>query len=110
MIAYLKIIEIMSKAQEKEHAENFMKQFEDSGLKPLQPTYVDLMQMYMCLSMYGEVESTFSRCMAKSRPSRVAYEIYLESLIKCGMLERVEGVFAELQKDGAIGIKSRCAT
>lgn len=107
VIAYLKIIEIMSKAQEKEHAENFMKQFEDSGLKPLQPSYVDLMQMYMCLSMYGEVESTFSRCMAKCRPNRAAYEIYLESLIKCGMLERAEGLFAELQKDGAIGIKSK---
>lgn len=107
VIAYLKIIEIMSKAQEKEHAENFMKQLEDSGLKPLQPSYVDLMQMYMCLSMYDEVESTFSRCMAKCRPNRRAYEIYLESLIKCGMLERAEGVFAGLQKDGAMGIKSK---
>ena len=45
--------------------------------------------------------------MARCRPNWATYEIYLESLIKCGMLERVEGVFAELQKDGAIGIKSK---
>ena len=42
---------VLAQEKEVEHAENFMKQFEDSGLKPLQPSYVDLMQIYMCLSM-----------------------------------------------------------
>ncbi|KAH9297772.1 hypothetical protein KI387_029454 [Taxus chinensis] len=107
MIAYEKIIQILSNAQEKKHAENFMNQFEDSGLKPLQSSYVALMRMYMSLLMYNEVESTFSRCMTKCRPNRVAYDLYLESLIKCGKLEKAEEVFTGLQKDGAMGIKSK---
>ena len=45
--------------------------------------------------------------MARCQPNWEAYEIYIESLIKCGMLDRAEGVFAELQNDGDIGIKSK---
>eukprot|EP01018_Ginkgo_biloba_P004135 Gb_32793 [translate_table: standard] len=107
VVAYQKIIEVMSKAQEKEHAESFLKQFEDSGMKPLQSSYVDLMLMYLGLSMYDEVDSTFSRCVAKSRPTRLINNIYLESLIKCGKLERAEEVFVGLQKDGALGANTQ---
>ncbi|GLJ43880.1 hypothetical protein SUGI_0914700 [Cryptomeria japonica] len=107
VIAYEKIIRVLSNVQEKEYAENYMKQFEDSGLKPLQSSYVDLMQMYMSLRMYNKVESTFSRSITKCRPKWIAYDLYLESLIKCGELEKAEEVFTGLQKDSAMGVKGK---
>eukprot|EP01018_Ginkgo_biloba_P016848 Gb_24325 [translate_table: standard] len=107
IIAYQKIIEVMSKAQEKEYAEYFLKQFEDSGMKTLQSSYVDLMQMYLGLSMYDDVDSIFSRCKTKCRPNQPAYNVYLESLIQSCKLERAEEVFAGLQKDGSVGVNAQ---
>eukprot|EP00252_Welwitschia_mirabilis_P027415 TRINITY_DN9393_c0_g1_i1.p1 TRINITY_DN9393_c0_g1~~TRINITY_DN9393_c0_g1_i1.p1 ORF type:complete len:781 (-),score=136.46 TRINITY_DN9393_c0_g1_i1:645-2987(-) len=96
VIAYHKIIQIMSIFHEIEHAENLMKEYEESGLKSLQSSYIELMQMYMRLSMFDKVELTFSRCKLHCQPNRDIYNTYIESLIELGKLKDAGELFEDL--------------
>ncbi|KAL3730592.1 hypothetical protein ACJRO7_027592 [Eucalyptus globulus] len=60
--AYHKIIEVICKAQDVELAESLMAEFKNSGLKPLGPSFVDMMNMYFNLGLHDKLESAFSQC------------------------------------------------
>ena len=105
--AYLKVIEILCKAQENELAESLMAEFIDTGLKPVLPSYIDIMNMYFNLSLHDRVESAFTQCLEKCQPTRTVYSIYLDSLVKVGNLDKAEGIFCEMQSSGAIGANAR---
>ncbi|XP_010258255.1 PREDICTED: pentatricopeptide repeat-containing protein At2g15820, chloroplastic [Nelumbo nucifera] len=107
VVAYHKIIEVMSKAQEMEIAETIMSEFLDSGLKPLMPSFIDLMSMYFNLNLHGKLESTFSQCIEKCHPNRTIYNIYLDSLVKSGHIDKAEDIFSKMNNDGTIGVNSR---
>ncbi|XP_031473900.1 pentatricopeptide repeat-containing protein OTP51, chloroplastic [Nymphaea colorata] len=103
IVAYHKIIEVMSKAQEAEIAETIMDEFRKNEMKPLLPAYVDLMNMYLDLSMHDKVESAFVQCSTECRPNRTVYNVYLESLVQTNNLEKAEEVFIQMQTNGALG-------
>ncbi|XP_058090087.1 pentatricopeptide repeat-containing protein OTP51, chloroplastic-like [Magnolia sinica] len=107
VVAYHKIIEVMSKAQETEIVETLMSEFLDSGLKPLMPSYIDMMIMYFNLGLHDKLESAFSQCLLKCRPNRTAYTIYLDSLVSTGGLEKAEEIFNEMHMNAAVGVNSR---
>ncbi|KAF8399526.1 hypothetical protein HHK36_015393 [Tetracentron sinense] len=107
VVAYHKIIEVLSKAQEIELAENLMGEFLKSGLKPLMPSFIDLMNMYFNLSLHDKLESAFSQCLEKCNPNRTIYNIYLDSLVKTGNLDNAEDIFNQMHNSGAIGVSSR---
>ncbi|CAN6444377.1 unnamed protein product [Victoria cruziana] len=103
IVTYHKIIEVMSKAREAEIAETIMDEFMKSGMKPLLPAFVDLMNMYLDLSMHDKVESAFVQCSTECRPNRAVYNIYLESLVQTDNLQKAEEVFTQMQTNGALG-------
>lgn len=105
--AYHKIIEVMTKAKETETAETLIKEFTESGMKPLMPAFLDLMNMYLNLENHDKLELTFSKCLTRCRPNRSMYNIYLESLVKTGNLEKAEGIFNEMHANGTIGANAR---
>ncbi|XP_015874239.3 pentatricopeptide repeat-containing protein At2g15820, chloroplastic [Ziziphus jujuba] len=106
-LAYHKVIEILCRAQEVELAESVMVEFLNSGLKPLMPSYVDLMSMYFDLGLHDKVELAFIQCLQKCRPNRTIYTIYLDSLVKGSNLEKAEEIFDQMQNSGAIGVDAR---
>ncbi|KAJ7981560.1 Pentatricopeptide repeat-containing protein [Quillaja saponaria] len=105
--AYHKIIEILCKSQEMELAESLMMDFITSGLKPLLPSYIHLMNMYFNLGLHAKLESVFSQCLEKCRLNRTIYSIYLDSLVTVGNIDKAEDIFNQMNNDGAIGINSR---
>lgn len=107
VVAYHKVIEILCKALEIELAESLMEEFISSGLKPVMPAYIDLMNMYFNLSFHDRVELAFSQCLEKCQPSRTVYSIYLDSLVKVSNLEKAEEIFGQMHENGAIGISAR---
>lgn len=107
VVAYRKVIEILCRAQEVELAESLMTEFQSSGLKPLLPSYTDIMTMYSNLSLHENVELTFTKCLEKCRPNRTIYGIYLDSLVKVNNVEKAEEIFNEMQGIGAIGVDAR---
>ncbi|GMP38181.1 hypothetical protein CsSME_00009525 [Camellia sinensis var. sinensis] len=107
VVAYHKIIEVLSKGLEMELAESLMKEFMESGLKPLMPCFIDLMDMYLSLDLHDKLESTFSLSLEKCRPNRTIYNIYLDSLVKIGNIEKAEEIFNQMVSNGAIGVNSR---
>ncbi|PSS02563.1 Pentatricopeptide repeat-containing protein [Actinidia chinensis var. chinensis] len=107
VVAYHKVIEVLSKAQETELAESLMKEFTESSLKPLMPSFINLMDMYIILDLHDKVESTFSQSLEKCRPNRTIYNIYLDSLVKTGNIEKAEEIFNEMLSNGAIGVNTR---
>lgn len=107
VVAYHKIIEVLSKAQQIELAESLMGEFLESGLKPLGPSYIDLMEMYFSLDLHDKLESTFSQCLDKFRPNRTIYNIYLESLVKSGNIGKAEEVFNQMLSNDSIGVNTR---
>ncbi|KAA8536162.1 hypothetical protein F0562_028640 [Nyssa sinensis] len=107
VVSYHKIIEVLSKAQEMELAESLMAEFIDSGLKPLMPSFIDLMDMYFNLSLHDKLESTFIQCLEKCRPNRTIYNIYLDSLVRSGNLNKAEDIFNQMYSNGAIGVNTR---
>ncbi|XP_057965862.1 pentatricopeptide repeat-containing protein At2g15820, chloroplastic [Malania oleifera] len=107
VVAYHKIIEVLSKAQEMELAESLMTEFINSGMKPLVRSFIDLMNMYFNLGFHDKVESTFIHCLDKCSLNRTVYSIYLESLVKSGNLDRAEDIFNQMVTNGAIGVNSR---
>lgn len=105
--AYHKIIEIFCKAQQIELAESLMKEFLESGKKPLMPSYIDLVDMYLSLGLHNKLELTFVECMEKCRPNRTIYNIYLDSLVRVGNLGKAEEIFNEMQSNGTVGVSTR---
>ncbi|OAY69657.1 Pentatricopeptide repeat-containing protein OTP51, chloroplastic [Ananas comosus] len=105
--AYHKIIQIMSEAREIEIAESLMDEFTESSMKHLIPAFLDLMYMYFDLGMHEKLESTFSKCLARCRPNRVVYNIYLESLVRVGNIEKAEEIFNEMHSNGTIGSNAK---
>ncbi|CAN1278372.1 Pentatricopeptide repeat-containing protein At2g15820, chloroplastic [Linum perenne] len=104
--AYQKIIEVLCDAQRVELAELVMQELAQSGLKPLAPSYVALVKMYLNLSMDDKVESTVYLCQEKCRPNRAIYNLYLDSLLKLGNLSKAEEIFIHMQSNEAIGVDS----
>ncbi|XP_050233775.1 pentatricopeptide repeat-containing protein At2g15820, chloroplastic [Mercurialis annua] len=105
--AYHKIIEVLCRAREVELAESVLKEFIRSGMKPLMPSFNDIMNMYLNLNMHEKLESAFSACINNSRPNRDIYNIYLDSLIKVGKLEKAQDAFNNMLSDEAIGVNTR---
>ncbi|WJX19509.1 Pentatricopeptide repeat-containing protein [Trifolium repens] len=105
--AYNKIIEILCKAQASEFAESVMTDFVNSGLKPLTPSYVYLLNMYFNLESHDKLEEVFSQCLEKCRPNTSIYSIYLDSLVKVGKLDKAEHIFSQMFRDASIGVNAR---
>lgn len=105
--SYHKIIEIMTKAREVDIVEQLMNEFIESDMKHLMPAFLDLMYMYMDLDMHENLELTFLKCIARCRPNRILYTIYLESLVKFGNIEKAEEVFGEMHNNGMIGTNTK---
>lgn len=106
-VAYHKIIEVLSRAHELELAESLMSEFKESGLKPLMPSYIDLLTMYITLALHDKLDSAFSECLEKCRPNRTIYNIYLDSLLKVGNITKAEETFELMLATGSIGVNSR---
>lgn len=106
-VAFHKIIEVLSKAQAIELAESIMTEFMNSGMKPLMPAFIDLMNMYFSLSLHEKLESTFFQCLGECRPNRTIYNIYLNSLVQVGNLDKAEEIFCQMQSDCAVGVDTR---
>ncbi|KAM6559113.1 hypothetical protein CsatA_028352 [Cannabis sativa] len=104
---YHKIIEILCKAQEIELAESLMTEFMGSGLKPVVPSFIYIMNMYYNLGFHDKVELAFTQCLERCQPSCTVYSIYLDSLVKVGNLVKAEEIFCEMQNDVAIGVNAR---
>ncbi|KAM7479218.1 hypothetical protein LguiA_027431 [Lonicera macranthoides] len=107
VVAFHKIIEVLCKAQEIELAESLMTEFINNGLKPLMPSYIDLVDTYLKSSLYDKLEATFFQCLEKCRPNRTIYNIYLSSLVQVGNLEKAEDIFNQMYSNGAIGVNTR---
>ncbi|XP_045831940.1 pentatricopeptide repeat-containing protein At2g15820, chloroplastic-like [Trifolium pratense] len=105
--AYNKIIEILCKAQASEFAESVMTDFVNSGLKPLTPSYVYLLNMYFNLESHDKLEEVFSQCLENCRPNTAIYSIYLDSLVKVGKLDKAEDIFSQMFRDASIGVNAR---
>ncbi|KEH16011.1 PPR containing plant-like protein [Medicago truncatula] len=105
--AYNKIIEILCKAQESEFAESIMTDFVKSGLKPLTPSYVYLLNMYFNMESHDKLEEAFSQCLEKCHPNSAVYSIYLDSLVKVGKIDKAEDIFSQMFRDTSIGVSAR---
>ncbi|XP_027360328.1 pentatricopeptide repeat-containing protein At2g15820, chloroplastic [Abrus precatorius] len=105
--AYNQIIEILCKEQESEIAESIMEDFVKSGLKPLTPSYVYLLNMYFNLELHDKLEEAFSQCLENCRPNCTIYSIYLNSLVKIGNIDKAEDVFNQMVRDATIGVNAR---
>jgi len=105
--AYNKIIEILCKAQESEFAESIMTNFVKSGLKPLTPSYVYLLNMYYNMESHDKLEEAFSQCLEKCHPNSAIYSIYLDSLVKVGKIDKAEDIFSQMFRDASIGVSAR---
>ncbi|CAL9038455.1 unnamed protein product [Musa banksii] len=105
--AYLKIIEVMSKAEETEITETIFDEYIGSGMKPVMPAFLSLMSMYFNLHLHDKLEIAFSRCATGCCPNRSIYNLYLESLVRVGYLEKAEDIFNEMHTNGMIGTNAR---
>ncbi|KAL0334811.1 UNVERIFIED_CONTAM: Pentatricopeptide repeat-containing protein, chloroplastic [Sesamum radiatum] len=107
VVSYYKIIEVLCKAQEVELAESLMTEFINSGMKPLMPSFIAMMNMYANLSLHDKVESTFFWCLEKCCPNRNVYDLYLDSLVQTENLAKAEQIFNQMHADEAIGVNTR---
>ncbi|KAK6253590.1 hypothetical protein QUC31_015310 [Theobroma cacao] len=105
--AYHKIIEVLCKSQQMDLAESLMKEFMESGKKPLMPSYIELTDMYLNMSLHDKLESTFLECLEKCRPNRTIYNVYLNSLVKVGNLEKAGEIFGQMHGNSTIGVNAR---
>nr|GMC78387.1 pentatricopeptide repeat-containing protein At2g15820, chloroplastic [Ipomoea batatas] len=108
VIAYHKIIEVLSKAEKLELAESIMTEFIDSGLGPLRPSFIDMMKMYSALGLHEKLESTFFQCLKKCRPNRKVFSIYLDSLVQIGSINEAGEVFNQMIENTSIGVNAHC--
>jgi pentatricopeptide repeat protein len=104
---YHKIIEVLCKAEEVELAESLMQELVQSGMKPLTPSFISIMDMYLNLNLHDKLESAFSACLEKCRPNRSVYMIYLDSLVKVGNFDKAEEIFNHMRNNEAIGVNAR---
>ncbi|XP_022726240.1 pentatricopeptide repeat-containing protein At2g15820, chloroplastic [Durio zibethinus] len=105
--AYHKIIEVFCKSQQMDRAESLMKEFIEGGKKPLMPSYIELVEMYLNLSLHDKLELTFLECLEKCRPNRTIYNIYLNSLVKVGNLGKAEEIFNQMHGNVTIGVNGK---
>ncbi|XP_016505903.1 pentatricopeptide repeat-containing protein At2g15820, chloroplastic [Nicotiana tabacum] len=105
--AYYKIIKVLSKSQRLDLAESIMSEFINSGMKPLIPSFIDLMGMYSIAGLHEKMETTFLRCREVCGPNQTVFNIYLDSLVHTGNLNRAEEIFNEMRGDVAISLDSR---
>ncbi|XP_006296983.2 pentatricopeptide repeat-containing protein At2g15820, chloroplastic [Capsella rubella] len=103
---YHKIIEVLCKFQQVEYAESLLKEFVESGKKPLLPSYIEIAKMYFDLGLYEKLEMAFIECLKKCQPSQTIYNIYLDSLVKIGNLEKAGDVFDEMKNNGTINVNA----
>nr|XP_043626930.1 pentatricopeptide repeat-containing protein At2g15820, chloroplastic [Erigeron canadensis] len=99
-----KMIEVLCKAHAAELAESIMKEFIESGKKPLMPSFIDLMDMYFTLGMHNKLEYTFLQSLEKCSPSRTIFNLYLKSLVRTGKLEKAEDILRQMQNLEGVGI------
>lgn len=107
MSGYHKIIEVLCKVQQVELVETLMKEFEESGKKPLLPSFIEIAKMYFDLGLHEKLEMAFVQCLEKCQPSQPIYNIYLDSLTKIGNLEKAGDVFNEMKNNGTINVSAR---
>ncbi|KAL1833731.1 hypothetical protein ACET3Z_003382 [Daucus carota] len=105
--AFHKVIEVLCNAQEMELAESVMTEFINSGMKPLMPSYIDLLNLYYSLGLHDKLEATFSQCLENCDPNRSMFNIYLKSLVQIGNLEKAEEIFNQMYRNEAVGINTR---
>lgn len=105
IVTYHAIIDVM--AADGLHTEEVLQlltEVEKSGLKPLQPCFNSVMNMYLKLKMHEEVESIFNRGKAaKARPAHAAYNMLIKAYTDSGQLEKAETVFQEMKKTEGMG-------
>lgn len=104
VVSYYKIVEVLCKAQDTELAESLMMEFVNSGLKPLTRSFIDMMNMYMKLTLHDKVESTFLWCLEKCHPNHTIYNLYLDSLVQTRNLYKAEEIFNKMHADETIGV------
>ncbi|CAA0807565.1 Pentatricopeptide repeat-containing protein [Striga hermonthica] len=105
--SYNKIIEIFCRARNMDLAESLMSEFIDNGLRPVMQSFIEIMLAYADSGSPDKVGSTFLWFLDKSRPNKTAYNLYLDSLVDSGDLDRAELTFNHMHADDAIGINAR---
>lgn len=105
--AFHKVIEVLCSSEEMELAESVMTEFINSGMKPLMPAYINLLNLYYSLSLYNKLEATFSQCLENCDPNQSMYNIYLKSLVQIGNLEKAEEIFNQMYRNEAVGINTK---
>lgn len=105
--AYHEIIEVLCKAQNVELAESVMAEFIQTGLKPLAPSYIDLMNLYFSQSSHDKLELTFYQCLEQCQPNCAIYSVYLDSLVRVGNLNKAEEIFNHMNSSVTIGVSKR---
>ncbi|KAE8703139.1 Pentatricopeptide repeat-containing protein [Hibiscus syriacus] len=105
--AYHKIIEITCKSEQMDLAESLMKEFIESGKKPLMPSYIELTDMFLKSNLHDKLESTFIECLEKCQPNRTIFNIYLNSLVKVGNLGKAGEIFNQMRGNAIIGINAK---
>ncbi|KAI3716070.1 hypothetical protein L6452_23132 [Arctium lappa] len=105
--AFHKIIEVLCKAHAAELAESLMKDFIGSGKKALMPSFINLMEMYLTLGMHDKLEYIFFQSLEKCRPNRTIYNMYLESLVRSGSLDKAEEILRQMQSDETVGVDTK---
>lgn len=104
---YHKIIEVLCKVPQVEFAESLLKEFVESGKKPLLPSYIEIAKMYFDLGLHEKLEMAFVECLEKCQPSQTIYNIYLDSLVKISNLEKAGDVFDEMKNNGTINVNAK---
>ncbi|KAK0580601.1 hypothetical protein LWI29_003999 [Acer saccharum] len=100
---YRELIEVLCKAENTKLAESVMDEFVKSGMKPpliIMPSYINISNLN--LGMPDRLHLAFFEY-----ENILVYNIYLESLIKAGNVEKADEVFNQMQSDEAIGIDAR---
>ncbi|KAI9181728.1 hypothetical protein LWI28_017932 [Acer negundo] len=104
---YRELIEVLCKAKNAKLAESVMDEFVKSSMKPpvIMPSYINITNLN--LGMPDRLHLAFFEY-----ENILVYNIYLESLIKAGNVEKADEVFNQTQSDEeAIGIDlSSCNT
>ncbi|KAK2665167.1 hypothetical protein Ddye_003741 [Dipteronia dyeriana] len=101
---YRDLIEVLCKAESTKLAESVMDEFGKSCMKPplIVPSYINITDLN--LGMRDRLHLAFYD---SEYENILVYNIYLESLIKAGNVEKAEEVFNQMQSDEAIGIDAR---
>ncbi|KAJ0254449.1 Pentatricopeptide repeat-containing protein [Hirschfeldia incana] len=104
---YHKIIEVVCKVHQVELAESLLKEFVETGKKQLLPSYVEIVKMYFDLGLHDKLEKAFVECLEKCQPNQTIYNIYLDSLVSIGNLQKAGDVFDEMQNNMAINVNAK---